>query len=95
MTRMRIQLTATLAVAAVIASLAAVIAMPAGAAATFQVTNTNDSGSGSFRQAVADANLAPGADTISFAVTGRSRSPAAPSSSTAAPSRSTVPAEAS
>ena len=70
MTRMRIQLTATLAVAAVIASLAAVIAMPAGAAATFQVTNTNDSGSGSFRQAVADANLAPGADTISFAVTG-------------------------
>lgn len=69
MTRIRTQLTATLAIAAVIASLAAVI-VPAGAAATFQVTNTNDSGAGSFRQAVADANLAPGADTISFAVTG-------------------------
>lgn len=68
MTRMRIQLTATIAAVAVIATLA-FFAMPAGAA-TFQVTNTNDSGSGSFRQAVADANLAPGADTIAFAVAG-------------------------
>ena len=36
-------------------------------AATITVTNTNDSGPGSLRQALADANAG---DTISFAVTG-------------------------
>lgn len=36
-------------------------------AATYAVTNTNDSGPGSLRQAVADANLAAGADTIDAA----------------------------
>src|SRR4051794_3929785 len=35
--------------------------------ATFAVTNTNDSGSGSLRQAILDANAAPGADQITFA----------------------------
>jgi predicted outer membrane repeat protein len=35
--------------------------------ATFTVTNTNDSGPGSLRQAVLDANAAVGADTITFA----------------------------
>jgi Domain of unknown function (DUF4347) len=34
--------------------------------ATFNVTNTNDSGVGSLRQAVIEANAAMGADTISF-----------------------------
>ena len=34
--------------------------------APFSVTNTNDSGAGSLRQAVLDANAAPGADTIEF-----------------------------
>lgn len=34
--------------------------------ATFTVTNTNNSGPGSLRQAVLDANAAPGADTIGF-----------------------------
>jgi hypothetical protein len=34
--------------------------------ATFTVTNTNDSGAGSLRQAVLDANAAAGADTIVF-----------------------------
>ncbi|MGJ3248138.1 MAG: choice-of-anchor Q domain-containing protein [Elainellaceae cyanobacterium] len=34
--------------------------------ATFIVTNTNDSGNGSFRQAILDANAAAGADTIEF-----------------------------
>lgn len=34
--------------------------------ATFVVTNTNDSGAGSFRQAILDANNSPGADAISF-----------------------------
>jgi len=36
------------------------------AAATFTVTNTNDSGAGSLRQAVLDANAAATADTIVF-----------------------------
>lgn len=35
-------------------------------AATFTVTNTNDAGAGSLRQAVLDANGAAGADTITF-----------------------------
>lgn len=34
--------------------------------ATFTVTNTNDSGTGSLRQAILDANAAAGADTIVF-----------------------------
>ena len=42
-------------------------------AATFDVTNTSDSGPGSFRQAVLDANLAPGPDTVSFAIDGTIR----------------------
>lgn len=36
-------------------------------AATFSVTTTADSGSGSLRQAITDANAAAGADTITFA----------------------------
>jgi hypothetical protein len=36
------------------------------AAATFTVTNTNDSGAGSLRQAILDANANPGLDTIAF-----------------------------
>jgi len=39
-----------------------VVAVPA--ASNFLVTNTNDSGPGSLRQAIADANSAPGPDTI-------------------------------
>lgn len=35
-------------------------------AATFNVTNLNDTGAGSFRQAVSSANTTPGADTITF-----------------------------
>ena len=38
------------------------------AAATFTVTNTNDSGPGSLRQALTDANAAAGADDIAFTV---------------------------
>ena len=38
--------------------------------ATFTVTNTNDSGPGSFRQALTDANAAVGPDTITFAIPG-------------------------
>ncbi|HWS90718.1 MAG TPA: Calx-beta domain-containing protein [Pyrinomonadaceae bacterium] len=40
----------------------------ARAAATFVVTNTNDSGAGSLRQAVIDANANPGLDTITFQI---------------------------
>src|SRR5262245_37505577 len=40
------------------------------AAATFTVTNTNDSGAGSLRQAILDANANAGPDTIAFAVSG-------------------------
>ncbi len=45
---------------------------PGGGAATFTVTNTNDSGVGSLRQAILAANAAAGSDTIVFdaAVTG-------------------------
>ena len=36
------------------------------------VTNVNDSGPGSLRQAIFDANANPGADTINFNITGPS-----------------------
>jgi len=49
--------------------LCAFIASPA-LAAVFTVTNTNDSGVGSFRQALIDANAAVGPDTIAFAIPG-------------------------
>ncbi|MBC8095807.1 MAG: right-handed parallel beta-helix repeat-containing protein, partial [Akkermansiaceae bacterium] len=35
-------------------------------AATFNVSITNDSGAGSFRQAITDANASPGADVVAF-----------------------------
>lgn len=50
-----------------IAVIALVVSLPLSAA-TFTVTNTNDSGAGSLRQAILDANAAPGADTIVFAI---------------------------
>lgn len=39
-------------------------------ASTFTVTNANDSGSGSLRQAIQDANANPGADVINFSFSG-------------------------
>jgi VCBS repeat-containing protein len=41
-----------------------------GLMATFTVTNTNDSGSGSLRQAILNANATGAADTIRFAIAG-------------------------
>jgi hypothetical protein len=43
-----------------------------GPAMTFTVTNTNDSGPGSLRQAILDANSHSGADIIGFNITGSS-----------------------
>ncbi|MBU0670691.1 right-handed parallel beta-helix repeat-containing protein, partial [Patescibacteria group bacterium] len=40
-----------------------------GEAATYTVTNTDDAGAGSLRQAITDANAAGGADTIAFDAT--------------------------
>lgn len=40
------------------------------AAQTFTVTTTSDSGPGSFRQAIVDANSSPGPDVIQFAIPG-------------------------
>lgn len=40
------------------------------AATVFTVTNTNDSGAGSLRDAISSANLNPGADTINFNIPG-------------------------
>ena len=42
----------------------------AASAATFTVTNTNDSGAGSLREAINQANAAAGTDTIAFNVSG-------------------------
>src|SRR5215213_8922629 len=41
-------------------------------ATTFVVTNVNDSGPGSLRQAILDANANPGSDVINFNITGPS-----------------------
>ncbi len=46
------------------------VAPQAAAATIFTVTNTNDSGAGSLRQAILDANAAGGLDTIAFNIAG-------------------------
>jgi hypothetical protein len=46
------------------------IVLMSEAQATFTVTNTNDSGPGSLRQAMLDANSNPGLDSISFNIPG-------------------------
>ncbi|MBI5957473.1 MAG: hypothetical protein HY866_01970, partial [Chloroflexi bacterium] len=49
------------------------VSLPKAAAqtgTTFIVTNTDDSGPGSLRQAILDANAHPGADTINFNISG-------------------------
>jgi cysteine-rich repeat protein/predicted outer membrane repeat protein len=51
-------------------SLSIILAAPASYAATFSVTNTDDSGAGSLRQAITDANADAVADVITFDVSG-------------------------
>ncbi|MBL8113454.1 MAG: IPT/TIG domain-containing protein [Acidobacteria bacterium] len=46
----------------------ALLAASSASAATFQVTNNLDSGNGSLRKAIADAELTAAADTITFAI---------------------------
>lgn len=55
------------AVSAVSAVGATVLFAPPASGATFSVTNTNDDGAGSLRQAVEDADANAGPDTITFA----------------------------
>jgi parallel beta-helix repeat protein len=47
-----------------------VLSLGAAHGATFTVTNTNDSGGGSLRQAILDSNTAAGPDTIDFNIPG-------------------------
>ena len=54
--------------AVMVAVLVSGVAFSAGT--TFTVSNTNDSGAGSLRQAILDANANAGADTIAFAISG-------------------------
>ena len=57
--------------ATVLALVAAMwVAAPAAHAASFTVSNLNNSGTGSLRQAVLDANASAGADNITFSVSG-------------------------
>src|SRR5690242_19021536 len=60
--------------------LAAALAAAPLAAATFTVTTTADSGPGSLRQAILDANGSPGQDTIAFAIPGSGVRSIAPAS---------------
>jgi titin len=52
------------------AVLLGMVALPSLPAATFVVTNRNDSGAGSFRQAILNANSNAGADRITFSIPG-------------------------
>lgn len=64
----RRSLASLLSVAALVAGMLA-LAAPAQAA-TFTVVNTLDTGPGSLRQAILDANASPGADVIDFNISG-------------------------
>jgi Ca2+-binding RTX toxin-like protein len=51
-------------------ALGVIVAPMGGAATTFNVTNTSDSGPGSLRQAMLDANATAGTDSIAFNIPG-------------------------
>lgn len=51
-------------------AIALLASVSSASAATFTVTNTNDSGPGSLRDAITQANAAAGADTIAFNISG-------------------------
>ena len=52
------------------AAILALVSVSGAMAATFTVTNTDDTGAGSLRQAILDANATPGVDTIAFNIPG-------------------------
>ncbi len=54
----------------VCAAIALLVSTATLSAATFTVTNTNDGGAGSLRQAILDANATSGADSIQFNIPG-------------------------
>jgi len=60
--------------------LALVLVASTASANTYTVTSTADSGAGSLRQAILDANANPGADTIAFAIVGTGPHTIAPTS---------------
>jgi hypothetical protein len=68
-THLRHSIRGLLALLLTLALLPLLTATPARAAG-FTVTNTNDSGPGTLRQAILDANTIAGADTITFSVSG-------------------------
>jgi hypothetical protein len=51
-------------------AIAALLVASVSSAATYTVTTTADSGAGSLRQAILDANANPGADVIAFSIAG-------------------------
>ena len=53
-----------------LALVALYLAASAASATTYTVTSTADSGAGTLRQAITDANANPGEDTIAFAIVG-------------------------
>ena len=63
-----------------LATLVFAAAAASASATTFTVTSTADSGAGSLRQAILDANANPGADTIAFSVVGSGVHTIAPAS---------------
>jgi hypothetical protein len=73
LTHNRVTASRLLALGALLAALLASLMLAAGqarASTTFTVINTNDSGAGSLRQAIMDANATAGEDVINFNVTG-------------------------
>lgn len=68
--RSALRIVPRLTVALAIGLLSVLILSPTAQATTYTVSNTNDSGAGSLRQAITDANGNVGADTISFNISG-------------------------
>jgi len=74
------RLLALLVLLAAIAAWLMLAAGPSYASTTFTVKNTNDTGVGSLRQAMFDANVTPGADVIDFDIPGTGVKTIAPAS---------------
>ena len=71
--------------------LAAILAAATASGTTFTVTNTSDSGAGSLRQAITDANANAGADTVDFNIPGSDANCDAGGVCTITPTSSSLP----